>query len=151
MKVVLQRVTSASVNVDKNVISKIDHGLLLLWGIEKGDTFEDIETLTKKILKLRIFADEEGKMNKSIIDVSGEILLVSQFTLNGDISKGNRPSFVNSEDPEIANQMIEDVKTEFSNYLNVKEGSFGALMKVSLVNDGPLTMYIQSKNGNMIT
>ena len=90
-------------------------------------------------------------MNKSIIDVSGEILLVSQFTLNGDISKGNRPSFVNSEDPEIAKQMIEDVKTEFSNYLNVKEGSFGALMKVSLVNDGPLTMYIQSKNGNMIT
>ncbi|MDC3103395.1 D-aminoacyl-tRNA deacylase [Acidimicrobiaceae bacterium] len=151
MKVVLQRVTSASVNVDKNVISKIDHGLLLLWGIEKGDTFEDIETLTKKILKLRIFADEDGKMNKSIIDVSGEILLVSQFTLNGDISKGNRPSFVNSEDPEIAEQMIEDVKTEFSNYLNVKEGSFGELMEVSLVNDGPLTMYIQSKNGNMIT
>ena len=151
MKVVLQRVTSASVNVDKNVISKIDHGLLLLWGIEKGDTFEDIETLTKKILKLRIFADEDGKMNKSIIDVSGEILLVSQFTLNGDISKGNRPSFVNSEDPEIAEQMIEDVKTEFSDYLNVKEGSFGELMEVSLVNDGPLTMYIQSKNGNMIT
>ena len=151
MKVVLQRVTSASVNVDKNLISKIDHGLLLLWGIEKGDTFEDIETLTKKILKLRIFADEDGKMNKSIIDVSGEILLVSQFTLNGDISKGNRPSFVNSEDPEIAEQMIEDVKTEFSNYLNVMEGSFGELMEVSLVNDGPLTMYIQSKNGNMIT
>ncbi len=150
MKVVLQRVTSASVNVDNNVISKIDHGLLLLWGIEKGDTFEDIETLTKKILKLRIFADEEGKMNKSIIDVSGEILLVSQFTLNGDISKGNRPSFINSEDPEIAKQMIEDVKTEFSNYLNVKEGSFGALMEVSLVNDGPLTMHIQSKNGNMV-
>ena len=151
MKVVLQRVTSASVNVDKNLISKVDHGLLLLWGIEKGDTFEDIETLTKKILKLRIFADEDGKMNKSIIDVSGEILLVSQFTLNGDISKGNRPSFVNSEDPEIAEQMIEDVKTEFSNYLNVMEGSFGELMEVSLVNDGPLTMYIQSKNGNMIT
>ena len=151
MKVVLQRVTSASVNVDKNLISKIDHGLLLLWGIEKGDTFEDIETLTKKILKLRIFADQDGKMNKSIIDVSGEVLLVSQFTLNGDISKGNRPSFVNSEDPEIAEQMIEDVKTEFSNYLNVKEGSFGELMEVSLVNDGPLTMYIQSKNGNMIT
>ena len=151
MKVVLQRVTSASVNVDKNVISKIDHGLLLLWGIEKEDIFKDIETLTKKILNLRIFADEDGKMNKSIIDVSGEILLVGQFTLNGDISKGNRPSFINSEDPEIAKQMIEDVKTEFSNYLNVKEGSFGALMKVSLVNEGPLTMYIQSKNGNMIT
>ena len=151
MKVVLQRVTSASVKVDNNVISKINHGLLLLWGIEKEDIFKDIETLTKKILNLRIFADEDGKMNKSIIDVSGEILLVSQFTLNGDISKGNRPSFVNSEDPEIAKQMMEDVKTEFSNYLNVKEGSFGALMEVSLVNDGPLTMYIQSKNGNMIT
>ena len=151
MKVVLQRVTSASVKVDNNVISKINHGLLLLWGIEKEDIFKDIETLTKKILNLRIFADEDGKMNKSIIDVSGEILLVSQFTLNGDISKGNRPSFINSEDPEIAKQMIKDVKTEFSNYLNIKEGSFGALMEVSLVNDGPVTMYIQSKNGNMIT
>lgn len=150
MKVVLQRVTSASVNVDKNLISKIDHGLLLLWGIEKEDIFKDIETLTKKILNLRIFADEDGKMNKSIIDVSGEIMLVSQFTLNGDISKGNRPSFINSEDPEIAKQMIKDVKTEFSNYLNIKEGSFGALMEVSLVNDGPVTMYIQSKNGSIV-
>lgn len=150
MKVVLQRVTSASVNVDKNLISKVDHGLLLLWGIEKEDIFKDIETLTKKILNLRIFADEDGKMNKSIIDVSGEILLVSQFTLNGDISKGNRPSFINSEDPEIAKQMIKDVKTEFSNYLNIKEGSFGALMEVSLVNDGPVTMYIQSKNGSIV-
>ena len=150
MKVVLQRVTSASVKVDNNVISKINHGLLLLWGIEKEDIFKDIETLTKKILNLRIFADEEGKMNKSIIDVSGEILLVSQFTLNADISKGNRPSFINSEDPEIAKQMIKDVKTEFSNYLNIKEGSFGALMEVSLVNDGPVTMYIQSKNGSIV-
>ena len=150
MKVVLQRVTSASVKVDNNVISKINHGLLLLWGIEKEDIFKDIETLTKKILNLRIFADEDGKMNKSIIDVSGEILLVSQFTLNGDISKGNRPSFINSEDPEIAKQMIKDVKTEFSNYLNIKEGSFGASMEVSLVNDGPVTMYIQSKNGSIV-
>jgi len=150
MKVVLQRVKSASVKVDNNVISKINHGLLLLWGIEKEDIFKDIETLTKKILNLRIFADEDGKMNKSIIDVSGEILLVSQFTLNGDISKGNRPSFINSEDPEIAKQMIKDVKTEFSNYLNIKEGSFGALMEVSLVNDGPVTMYIQSKNGSIV-
>jgi len=150
MKVVLQRVTSASVKVDNNVISKINHGLLLLWGIEKEDIFKDIETLTKKILNLRIFADEDGKMNKSIIDVSGEILLVSQFTLNGDISKGNRPSFINSEDPEIAKQMIKDVKTEFSNYLNIEEGSFGALMEVSLVNDGPVTMYIQSKNGSIV-
>jgi D-tyrosyl-tRNA(Tyr) deacylase len=132
------------------VISKINHGLLLLWGIEKEDIFKDIETLTKKILNLRIFADEDGKMNKSIIDVSGEIMLVSQFTLNGDISKGNRPSFINSEDPEIAKQMIKDVKTEFSNYLNIKEGSFGALMEVSLVNDGPVTMYIQSKNGSIV-
>ena len=150
MKVVLQRVTSASVKVDNNVISKINHGLLLLWGIEKEDIFKDIETLTKKILNLRIFADEDGKMNKSIIHVSGEILLVSQFTLNGDISKGNRPSFINSEDPEIAKQMIKDVKTEFSNYLNIKEGSFGALMDVSLVNDGPVTMYIKSKNGSIV-
>mgnify|MGYP003302023514 CR=1 FL=1 len=151
MIAVIQRVSYAKLLVDDKPFSQIDGGILALIGIEKTDVKSDSEKLLSKILDYRIFNDEDGKMNKSIIDVSGEILLVSQFTLNGDISKGNRPSFVNSEDPDIAKQMMEDVKTEFSNYLNVKEGSFGALMEVSLVNDGPLTMYIQSKNGNMIT
>ena len=149
MKVVLQRVKSASVKVDNALISNISNGYLLLWCIEKGDTSEDIETLTKKIINLRIFSDEQGKMNKSIISTGGEILLVSQFTLSGNIQKGNRPSFINSQDPEIAKKMIDDVAEIFSYRLTVKQGIFGALMEVSLINDGPLTMFIESRNGKI--
>lgn len=151
MKVVLQRVKTASVKVDNNEISKIDNGLLLLWGIEKGDVEKDIENLTRKIINLRIFSDEQGKMNKSIVDIGGEILLVSQFTLNANIQKGNRPSFINSEEPDIAEKMIEKVKIELSNSLTVKQGIFGAFMEVSLINDGPLTMFIESKDGRLVT
>ena len=151
MKVVLQRVKTASVKVDNNEISKIDNGLLLLWGIEKGDVETDIENLTRKIINLRIFSDEEGKMNKSIVDIGGEILLVSQFTLNANIQKGNRPSFINSEEPDIAEKMIEKVAIELSNSLTVKQGIFGAFMEVSLINDGPLTMFIESKDGRLVT
>ena len=151
MKVVLQRVKTASVKVDNNEISKIDNGLLLLWGIEKGDVETDIENLTRKIINLRIFSDEEGKMNKSIVDIGGEILLVSQFTLNANIQKGNRPSFINSEEPDIAEKMIEKVAIELSNSLTVKQGKFGAFMEVSLINDGPLTMFIESKDGRLVT
>ena len=132
-------------------MASIDKGLLVFIGISSEDCDEDINYIVDKVSNLRVFSNAGGQFDYSLFEISGSILLVSQFTLNGDISKGNRPSFVNSEDPEIAKQMMEDVKTEFSNYLNVKEGSFGALMEVSLVNDGPLTMYIQSKNGNMIT
>ena len=151
MKVVLQRVKAASVKVDNNEISKIDNGLLLLWGIEKGDVEKDIENLTRKIINLRIFSDEQGKMNKSIVDIGGEILLVSQFTLNANIQKGNRPSFINSEEPDIAEKMIEKVAIELSNSLTVKQGIFGAFMEVSLINDGPLTMFIESKDGRLVT
>tara|TARA_B100000963_G_scaffold99290_1_gene85839 strand:- start:2131 stop:2586 length:456 start_codon:yes stop_codon:yes gene_type:complete len=151
MKVVLQRVKTASVKVDNNEISKIDNGLLLLWGIEKGDVETDIENLTRKIINLRIFSDDEGKMNKSIVDIGGEILLVSQFTLNANIQKGNRPSFINSEEPDIAEKMIEKVAIELSNSLTVKQGIFGAFMEVSLINDGPLTMFIESKDGRLVT
>ena len=151
MKVVLQRVKTASVKVDNNEISKIDNGLLLLWGIEKGDVETDIENLTRKIINLRIFSDEQGKMNKSIVDIGGEILLVSQFTLNANIQKGNRPSFINSEEPDIAEKMIEKVAIELSNSLTVKQGIFGAYMEVSLINDGPLTMFIESKDGRLVT
>jgi len=149
MKVVLQRVKSASVKVDNVLVSNIESGYLLLWCVEKGDTSEDIETLTKKIINLRIFSDENGKMNKSIIDAGGEILLVSQFTLSGNIQKGNRPSFINSQDPEIAKEMIDEVAQIFSNSCTVKQGIFGALMEVSLVNDGPLTMFIESRDGKI--
>ena len=151
MKVVLQRVKTASVKVDNNEISKIDNGLLLLWGIEKGDVETDIENLTRKIINLRIFSDEQGKMNKSIVDIGGEILLVSQFTLNANIQKGNRPSFINSEEPDIAEKMIEKVAIELSNSLTVKQGIFGAFMEVSLINDGPLTMFMESKDGRLVT
>ena len=149
MKVVLQRVKSASVKVDNALISNISNGYLLLWCIEKGDTSEDIETLTKKIINLRIFSDEQGKMNKSIISTGGEILLVSQFTLSGNIQKGNRPSFINSQDPEIAKKMIDDIAEIFSDHLKIKQGIFGALMEVSLINDGPLTMFIESRDGKI--
>ena len=151
MKVVLQRVKTASVKVDNKEISKIDNGLLLLWGLEKGDVETDLENLTRKIINLRIFSDEEGKMNKSIVDIGGEILLVSQFTLNANIQKGNRPSFINSEEPDIAEKMIEKVAIELSNSLTVKQGIFGAFMEVSLINDGPLTMFIESKDGRLVT
>ena len=100
MKVVIQRVDSSSVTVNMDEISSIDNGLLILWGVEVEDSIEDVNILTEKILNLRVFSDEEGKMNKSIVDVQGSILLVSQFTLLADVSKGNRPSFIKSENPE---------------------------------------------------
>ena len=105
MKVVIQRVESSSVKVSQKEISSINNGLLLLWGVEKEDTIEDVGVLTEKILNLRIFSDEEGKMNKSIVDVDGSILLVSQFTLLADLSRGNRPSFIKSEDPDSAKEL----------------------------------------------
>ena len=120
MKVVLQRVKSAYVKVDSDVISEIDNGYLLLWGIEEADSEVESEILINKILNFRIFSDENLKMNKSIIDVSGEILIVSQFTLAGKFLKGNRPSSVNAKSPEIAEEMILKIVEEFSKYVTVK-------------------------------
>ena len=113
MKVVLQRVKSAYVKVDSSIVSEIDSGYLLLWGIEESDTEVESEILINKILNFRIFSDENLKMNKSIIDISGEILIVSQFTLAGKFLKGNRPSFVNAKSPEIAEKMISNIVQEF--------------------------------------
>ena len=124
MKVVLQRVKSAYVKVDSDVISEIDNGYLLLWGIEEADSEVESEILINKILNFRIFSDENLKMNKSIIDVSGEILIVSQFTLAGKFLKGNRPSFVNAKSPEIAEEMILKIVEEFSKYVTVKTVSY---------------------------
>ena len=150
MKVVLQRVKSAYVKVDSDVISEIENGYLLLWGIEDADSEVESEILINKILNFRIFSDENLKMNKSIIDVSGEILIVSQFTLTGKFLKGNRPSFVNAKSPEVAEKMILKIVEEFSKHVTVKTGSFGAMMDVGLINDGPATFVLTARNGQLI-
>ena len=151
MKVVIQRVDSSSVTVNMDKISSIDNGLLILWGVEVEDSIEDVNILTEKILNLRIFSDEEGKMNKSIVDVQGSILLVSQFTLLADVSKGNRPSFIKSENPEKAKLLLKSAVKNLSEKVQVKEGEFGAFMKVELINDGPVTILLEAKNGKLLT
>ena len=151
MKVVIQRVDSSSVKVNMDEISSIDNGLLILWGVEVGDSIEDVNILTEKILNLRIFSDEEGKMNKSIVDVQGSILLVSQFTLLADVSKGNRPSFIKSENPEKAKLLLKSANKNFSEKVQVKEGASGASMQVELINDGPVTILLEAKNGKLLT
>lgn len=149
MKVVLQRVKNAYVEVDGNKISEIDNGLLLLWGIEQGDSDADSEVLINKILNFRIFSDENLKMNKSIIDIGGEILLVSQFTLAGNFLKGNRPSFINAKDPKIAEEMLKEIYQKLSEKVTIKLGSFGSMMQVGLINDGPSTFVLSSKDGKI--
>ena len=151
MKVVIQRVDSSSVTVNMDEISSIDNGLLILWGVEVEDSIEDVNILTEKILNLRVFSDEEGKMNKSIVDVQGSILLVSQFTLLADVSKGNRPSFIKSENPEKAKLLLKSAVKNLSEKVQVKEGEFGAFMKVELINDGPVTILLEAKNGKLLT
>jgi D-tyrosyl-tRNA(Tyr) deacylase len=141
MKIVLQRVSSASVQVDSNVVGRIDHGMLLLIGFSSNDTEESILPTIEKIVKLRIFSDEEGKMNKSVLDVNGSALLVSQFTLYADTKKGNRPSFIEAARPEQAIPLYEFFIGEMKKrILKVETGIFGADMKVELVNDGPVTI-----------
>jgi D-tyrosyl-tRNA(Tyr) deacylase len=149
MKVVLQRVKNAYVEVNDTKISEIDHGLLLLWGVEQGDSDADSEVLVNKILNFRIFSDENLKMNNSIIDIDGEILLVSQFTLAGNFLKGNRPSFVNAKDPKVAEEMLEKVYKKLSEKVITKLGSFGSMMQVGLINDGPSTFVLSSKDGKI--
>jgi len=150
MKVVLQRVKSAYVKVDSDVISEVGNGYLLLWGIEEADSEVESEILINKILNFRVFSDENLKMNKSIVDISGEILIVSQFTLAGKFLKGNRPSFVNAKSPEVAEKMFLKIVEEFSKHVTAKTGSFGAMMDVGLVNDGPATFVLTARNGQLI-
>ena len=149
MKVVLQRVKYGKVAVDNKVISEIDEGIVLLWGIQKGDSSQDVDVLTHKIGNLRIFSDEFNKMNKSIQDINGEILLVSQFTLLANTSKGNRPSFVEAESPETAIELLKYVFKKLSDYGIVKQGIFGEDMKVTIHNDGPVTIILESKKGKL--
>ncbi len=146
MKIVVQRVSQASVKVSREIVGEISKGLLLLVGIEENDEKEDAEWLSKKILDLRIFSDEEGKMNRSVKDINGEILCVSQFTLIADYKKGNRPSFIKAAKPEKAIPLFEYFKGLIkSSGLKTENGIFGADMKVSLLNDGPVTIVMDSK------
>ena len=148
MRVVIQRVSEASVTIEGQIKSAIKNGFLILLGIETEETKEDIEWLSKKIVQLRIFSDAEGKMNKSIQDIDGEIILVSQFTLHASTKKGNRPSYIRAARPEIAIPLYEQFVSTLSEKLGkpVQTGEFGADMKVALLNDGPVTIIIDSKN-----
>lgn len=147
MRVIIQRVLGASVTIDEVIYSQISHGCLILLGITHDDTKEDIAWLVQKIVHLRVFNDENGKMNFSIQEVQGEILIVSQFTLFASTKKGNRPSFVFSARPEIAIPLYETFIDEIKKTgVGTQTGIFGADMKVSLVNDGPVTIIIDSKN-----
>ena len=146
MKFVIQRVNHASVEVDGNVVGKIDKGYMVLIGISENDTKEIADKMIKKMIGLRIFEDENGKTNISLKDVSGELLLISQFTLYADCKKGNRPSFINAGKPDMANEMYEYIIEQCKKEISVVEkGIFGADMKVSLENDGPFTIVLDSK------
>lgn len=146
MRAVIQKVKQSNVVVDNKEIGKIDQGLLVLFAVKETDTDEDLQYIKKKIVNLRVFEDENGKMNLSIKDVGGEILLVSQFTLYGDVRKGNRPSFTDSANPEKAKRYYEDLKDQLeADGFNVQTGEFGAHMEVSLLNDGPVTILIDSE------
>ncbi|TGA99514.1 D-tyrosyl-tRNA(Tyr) deacylase [Sporolactobacillus shoreae] len=146
MKVVMQRVKKAAVEVDGETVGSIDHGLLLLVGIKKGDNPEDINYVADKIGSLRIFEDEADKMNLSVHDVGGEVLSVSQFTLYGDTTHGRRPSFIEAERPEQAEPLYEAFNDRLRGQgLRVATGKFGAMMDVSLINDGPVTLIVESK------
>lgn len=144
MKGLIQRVKRASVTIDGKVYSKINQGILILLGVEKGDNEQNADKLADKLCKLRIFEDEDGKMNKSILDVNGEILIVSQFTLAGDCKKGTRPSFDKAELPRRANELYEYfVDLIKQKNIPVGTGVFGAMMDVELVNDGPVTFMLE--------
>ena len=148
MRIVVQRVKKASVCVGNDLSGEIEKGLLVFLGVGKEDTEEDVHWLSKKLMNLRIFNDLEDKMNLSLLDINGEVLLISQFTLYASTKKGNRPSFIKSADPvlgeKLYNYFIAYLKKEYK--LNVASGIFGAMMDVDLINDGPVTIIMDSKN-----
>ena len=148
MRVVIQRVSEASVTVEGSIIGQIGRGLMVLVGIVNEDDATDIEWLSNKIVNMRIFEDEQGVMNKSVIEVGGSILLVSQFTLHASTKKGNRPSYINAAKPDIAIPLYEAFIQQLQKDVGapIQTGSFGADMKVALINDGPVTITIDSKN-----
>jgi len=148
MRVVIQKVTEASVSIENQIVASIDKGLLVLVGIEDGDTNEDIAWLSSKIVNLRVFDDENGVMNLSVKEVEGEVLIVSQFTLHASTKKGNRPSYIKAARPEVAIPIYEAFIKQVETLLGkrVPTGQFGAMMQVSLCNDGPVTILIDTKN-----
>jgi len=148
MRVVIQRVSKASVTVDGNIAGQIGAGLLVLLGIEDGDTDEEVQWLSNKMVNLRIFNDDAGVMNRSVLEIGGDILLVSQFTLHASTKKGNRPSYIRAGKPEFAVPMYQKmiVQLEKDSGKKVETGIFGADMKVELLNDGPVTIIIDTKN-----
>lgn len=146
MKVVIQRAIASSVEVDNKLINKIEKGMVILVGVNVEDTSEDVNYLVRKTLNLRIFDDENGVMNKSILDVGGEILSISQFTLQASTKDGNRPSYINAMKGEEAVKLYEEYNKKLNEKVKTYPGVFGAEMKVSITNDGPITIIIDSKN-----
>jgi D-aminoacyl-tRNA deacylase len=146
MRALIQRVSRASVTVDDQIVGQIGLGLLILLGVGQGDSEAQVKTFAHKIVHLRIFGDEEGKMNRSLLDIHGETLVVSQFTLYADIRKGRRPSFTNAALPALAEPLVERFKDAISTYgIPVAGGIFGADMQVELLNDGPVTIWLDSE------
>ena len=147
MRVVVQKVKNASVKVSKQVVGEIKNGLVVLAGYESSDSMEDISWIVQKIIKMRIFEDSENRLNFSVLDVNGEILLISQFTLHASVKKGNRPSYIKAADSKKAKQMYDQTINQFETVLKrkISTGEFGANMEVSLVNTGPVTITIDSK------
>ena len=147
MKAVIQRAKNASVFVEGTTVGSIDHGFVVLLGVTHEDTEEDVAYLVNKIIHLRVFEDEHGKMNHSLKDIDGSILSISQFTLYGDTKKGRRPSFTQAAKPDIANQLYEQFNTSIKEEgIHVETGRFGAMMDVSFTNEGPVTLIVDSKN-----
>ncbi len=145
MKALLQRVSQASVTVDGQIVGQIGQGLLVLLGVGQGDSEQEVKVLADKIVQLRIFGDEEGKMNRSLLDIHGEILVVSQFTLYADMRRGRRPSFTNAAPPSLAIPLYERFKEALASYgLPVASGIFGAMMSIELRNEGPVTIMLDS-------
>lgn len=145
MRVVVQKCLESSVTVDSKLINKIDNGLMILVGFTEGDTIKGIEYMAKKVANLRIFEDENNVMNKSVLDVNGEVLCISQFTLYGDAKKGNRPSYIAALSGDKASVLYDTFCDKLNEYIPTKKGIFGADMKVSLINDGPCTIIIDTQ------
>ena len=145
MRALVQRSLNSYVSVDNKVVGKIDKGIVLLVGFTDGDGSADIDYLVKKIVNLRIFDDENGVMNKSILDVGGSILSISQFTLYADTKKGNRPSYVKAMGGDMAIKLYEEFNNKLKEFVSIETGIFGADMKVSIINDGPVTIFLESR------
>lgn len=151
MRAVVQRVSSASVSVDKEVVGTIGAGLLVLLGVSSTDSTSDAAAMAAKLARLRIFRDDEGKMNRSVLEAGGSVLVVSQFTLFGDTRRGNRPSFTVAAGPDLARPLVEEVADRLREVgLEVATGEFGAMMEVELINDGPVTLVIEAEGGRIL-